>query len=232
MLLERDAQVTDRHGRYRRSSARKPERRSSYHVWSYVPDRYLTVMCRSSNGKGLGEIVVDFDVPRGVIVSGRAPGGRHKPAIVSAHAARLSRYGARSSRGRQRCLLSVCHQHRPLAGKPTGLYFEGFPTGPRRTTRFMPPSSPTVVITLPSHPDQGYCWFNIAGMPMFAEAQVWKESDGLHRLFPYMPLAGRARDDRVPWGDPQDPPRLHGPDSADKLPFLSGDQSTGRCQDS
>jgi hypothetical protein len=51
---------------------------------------------------------------------------------------------------------------------------------------------------------------------MFAESQMWKESDGLHQLFPYMPLAVRARGDGAPGTDPQSFPGFAGP-----IPFVN-----------
>ena len=40
---------------------------------------------------------------------------------------------------------------------------------------------------------------------------MWNESDGLHRLFPYTPLAARAKDDGAPGTDPQSFPGFTGP---------------------
>ena len=50
----------------------------------YQTDRYLTVVRRLDAGKGFGEIVADFNIPRGVVINGRVlEAGTDRP-IVSA----------------------------------------------------------------------------------------------------------------------------------------------------
>jgi hypothetical protein len=49
------------------------------------------------------------------------------------------------------------------------------------------------------------------GLPMFAGMQVWKESDGFHRLFPYVKLKTRTRNDGAPEGDAENLPGFTGP---------------------
>jgi hypothetical protein len=87
-----------------------------------------------------------------------------------------------------------------LFGAPTGLYFEGFGTntnyyrvavvgGDGRFSLAVPPGPGVLLVQA------------AAGLPMFAEARVWKESEGMHRLFPYVKLATRLKDDGAPAGD-------------------------------
>ncbi len=51
---------------------------------------------------------------------------------------------------------------------------------------------------------------------MFAESHVWKESDGLHRLFPYTPLTVRAKGDGALGANPRSFPGFAGP-----IPFAN-----------
>jgi hypothetical protein len=52
---------------------------------------------------------------------------------------------------------------------------------------------------------------SLPGMPDFLGMGVRKESDGFHRLFPYLALSSRAKDDGAPEGDPQSLPGYGGP---------------------
>ena len=203
------AAVTDIHGRYR---ILRDEDYPTILIFSdqYHTDRYLTVVRRLNGAKGFGEIVADFDIPRGVVINGRVlEAGTDRP-IVSA-----PRQGCHDTVPGPLLAGNVFYfplsSNTALRGSPTGLYFEGFPTGSQNYYRVVPiggdgrfriavPPGPGVLMVQAS-----------PGLPMFAEAQVWKESQGFHRLFPYVNLATRAKDDGAPEGDRQSLPGFTGP---------------------
>ena len=75
--------ATDSRGRYR---ILHDDDQPSIVMFSdyYQTDRYLTVVRRLDAGKGFGEIVADFNIPRGVVINGRVlEAGTDRP-IVSA----------------------------------------------------------------------------------------------------------------------------------------------------
>ena len=200
--------TTDRHGRYR---LLRVEKQSSISVYnSPEPERYLTVVRRLTDAEGLGEIVADIDIPRGVVINGRVlEAGTNRP-IVSAP--------------RQGChdivpgpLVAGNVFYFPLAtnaalrGRPTGLYFEDL--WPYQRNLFVTVSiDPDGRFRMVVPPGPGVLFAQSSpGMPMFATAMVWKESDGMHRLLPYATLTTRAKDDGAPAGDAQSLPGFHGP---------------------
>ena len=164
-------------------------------------DRYLTVARQLDDSAKLGEIVADFDVPRGIVVDGRVVEAGTGQPIISA---------PRSS----------CHVQWPgplqtgyvyyyplaantaLRGSPTGLYFAGFSSNkinyyavaeidPNGHFRLAVPPGPGVIL-VKSQP----------GLPNSGELfPIYTESTGIHQLFPYATLAGRAKDDGGPEGD-------------------------------
>jgi beta-lactamase regulating signal transducer with metallopeptidase domain len=200
--------TTDGHGRYRLLRAEADK--SIVLVTSQYEERYLTVMRKLTDTQGLGEIVADLEVPRGIDINGRVlETGTDRP-IVSAPRQGTHDIGSGP-------LLAGTVTYYPLSsntalrGTPAGLYFANFPSGAqnyfRSTTidgdgRFQlsVPPGPGVLL-LHSGP----------GMPMFAEHSVWKESDGFHRLFPYVPLARRAKEDGAPGGDAENFAGFNGP---------------------
>jgi beta-lactamase regulating signal transducer with metallopeptidase domain len=203
------AAQTDSHGRYH---ILRDEDDSSILMFSdhYHTDRYLITVRRLNGTKGFGDIVADFDIPRGVVIHGRVlEAGTDRP-IVSAP--------------RQGChdtvpgpLLAGYVSYFPLSsnttlrGSPTGLYFEGIPTGGQNYYRSVPiDGEGRFRLAVP--PGPGVLMVHASpGLPMFAEAQVWKESAGYHRLFPYVKLKTRVKNDGAPEGDPQSLPGFNGP---------------------
>jgi hypothetical protein len=154
--------------------------------------------------------VIDFDIPRGVVISGRVlEAGTNRP-IVSA-----PRHGCHDTGPGPLVPGNVVYF--PLAtdtglrGQPTGLNFEGFPTGTQNYALYAAiDADGGYRIAVP--PGPGVLFVQSApGMPMFAEAQVWEESHGLHRLFPYTPLTRRTNGDGAPGEDIQSLPGFTGP---------------------
>jgi hypothetical protein len=201
--------ITDRHGRYR---LLRVEHQSSISVYTQAdtPDRYLTVVRPLTDAKGLGEIVADFDIPRGVAVTGRVlEAGTNRP-LVSAP--------------RQDChdtvpgpLQTGNVTYFPLAtnaalrGAPTGLYFEDL-WAYQRNLSLSVSIAPDGRFRIAVPPGPGVLFVRSSpGMPMFGTGMTWKESDGRHRLFPYATLATRAKmDDGAPVGDTQSLPGFNG----------------------
>ena len=190
---------TDRHGRYHIT---RDGDNSSIVMFSdyHQTDRYLITSRQLNDVGGFGDTVANFDIPRGVVINGRVlESGTDRP-IVSAP--------------RQGChdtvpgpLLAGNVSWFPLAsntalrGSPTGLYFEGIPAGSQnlflsaaidgdgRFHMAIPPG-PGVLLVRAS-----------PGLPMMAQFQIWQESNGYHRLFPYAKLKTRTKDDGAPAGD-------------------------------
>ena len=145
------AAETDSHGRYR---ILRDEDEPSIVIYSdqYHTDRYLTVVRRLTDAKGFGEIVADFDIPRGVVINGRVlEAGTDRP-IVSA-----PRQGCHDTVPGPLLAGNVCYfplsTNTALRGAPTGLYFEGFQTGARITTG-LSRSAETGGSALPSRQDR------------------------------------------------------------------------------
>ena len=200
---------TDSHGRYH---ILRDEDDPSIVMYSdqYHTDRYLITVRRLTGAKGFGDIVADFDIPRGVVINGRVlEAGTDRP-IVSA-----PRQGCHDTVPGPLLAGNVFYfplsSNTALRGSPTGLYFEGFPTGSQNYYRCVAiggdgrfriavPPGPGVLLVQAS-----------PGLPMFAEMQVWKESDGFHRLFPYVKLKTRVKNDGAPEGDTQSLPGFTGP---------------------
>ena len=203
------AAETDSHGRYR---ILRDEDEPSIVIFSdqYHTDRFLMVVRRLNEAKGFGEIVADFDIPRGVVINGRVlEAGTDRP-IVSA-----PRQGCHDTVPGPLLAGNVFYfplsTNTALRGAPTGLYFEGFPPGTQNYYRIVAIGGDgRFRIAVP--PGPGVLLVQAApGLPMFAEMQVWKESDGFHRLFPYVKLATRAKNDGAPAGDTQSLPGFTGP---------------------
>src|SRR5262245_46327429 len=98
-----------------------------------------------------------------------------------------------------------------LRDTPTGSYFAAAPNremnqfssvmvGANGAYRMAVPPGPGVLV-VQSRP----------GMPDFGFGGVWKESDGFHRLFPYLTLRERDQADGAPEGDAENLPGLNGP---------------------
>jgi RNA polymerase sigma factor (sigma-70 family) len=194
---------TDANGRYRGVFSGNGPSISVYtyaHGRSPWPERYLSAARQFSDARESGEIVADFDIQRGVVVSGRVlESGTGRP-IVSA-----PRY--------------YCHDKAPiplragfvyyyplainaaLRGRPAGLFFEGLSTGEAIAPRAEIDGDGRFKLAVP--PGPGVLLVRAQpGLPMlYDQADRWKESDGLYRLFPYAPLTVRAKDDGAPDGD-------------------------------
>jgi hypothetical protein len=200
---------TDRHGRYH---ILRDEDDSSIVMFSdhYQTDRYLITVRRLNGVKGFGDTVADFDIPRGVVIHGRVlEAGTNRPMVSS------PRQGCHDTVPGPLMAGSVFYfplsSNTALRGSPTGLYFEGFPAGSQNyylnavidgdgQFHMAVPPGPGVLLVQAS-----------PGLPMFAEAQVWKESDGFHRLFPYVKLKTRTKNDGAPEGDAENLPGFTGP---------------------
>ena len=191
--------TTDRHGRYR---ILRVEDEPSIMIYSdaYHSDRYLAVERTLTDAQGLGEIVADFNIPRGVIINGRVlETGSDRPIVAAP---------------RQDChdvgpgpMVAGYVRYYPLAtnaalrGTPTGLIFEGLPRGSQNYyLSAMIDGDGKFQLAVP--PGPGVLLVQAApGMPMLAEFGTHKESDGFHRLLPYVPLKARDADDGAPAGD-------------------------------
>ena len=201
--------TTDRHGRYR---ILRVEDEPSIMIYTDAAhaDRYLTVERTLTDAQGLGEIVADFDIPRGVNITGRVlETGTDRP-IVSAP--------------RQAChdvglgpLVAGYVRYYPLAtnaalrGTPSGLIFEGIPRGSQNYyLSVMIDAEGKFQLAVP--PGPGLLLVQAApGMPMFGEFGTSKESEGLHRRLPYVALGARSKDDGAPADDAHSFPGFTGP---------------------
>jgi beta-lactamase regulating signal transducer with metallopeptidase domain len=202
------ATETDSRGRYR---ILRDEAESSIVIYSdqYRIDRYLTVARQLNDAMGFGEIVADFDIPRGVVISGRVvEAGTDRPIVSS------PRQGCHDTVPGPLLAGNVCYY--PLAnnvklrGAPTGPYFEGFKTGTNYYRCVAIDGDGRFLLAVP--PGPGVLFVQASpGLPMFAEVQTWKESDGFHRLFPYVKLKTRSKNDGAPDGDSQSLPGFNGP---------------------
>ena len=188
-------------------------------LWVYASfygnDRYLNAVREFSDAKGPGEIVADFDIRPGVVVTGRVlEAGTDRP-IVSAVPWVCGPGGVVDPQGGFVYYLPLSN-NRALRGTPTGLYFEdpaALHVGPLSAQiggdgrfRVAVPPGPGVLLVLAA-----------PGLPLFAlEGGVWKESEGLHRLFPYAKLSARTNDDGAPDGDSRNLPGFAGPISLAK----------------
>jgi len=210
---------TDRHGRYRMLRA---ESQSSLTLYTQAdPERYFSVVRQFADAQGLGEIVADFNIPRGVVIEGRVlESGTDKP-IVSGrrHHCHDPVEGGPVVAGYITYFPLATNQ--ALCGTSAGSYFEGFPKGSANYSlsaivdgegrfRLAVPPGPGVVLVR-SQP----------GVPGGVEfGGTWKESEGVHRLFPYAPLDKRAAADGAPAGDAQEFPGLTGPIPLAKAGFV------------
>jgi hypothetical protein len=200
---------TDRHGRYH---ILRDEDDSSIVMYSdqYRTDRYLITVRRLNGVKGFGDTLADFNIPRGVVINGRVlEAGTNRPIVSS------PRRGCHDTVPGPLVAGNVHYfplsSNTALHGSPTGLYFEGFPAGSQNyylnavidgdgQFRMAVPPGPGVLLVQAS-----------PGLPMWQEMQVWKESDGIHRLFPYVKLKTRVKNDGAPEGDTQSLPGFTGP---------------------
>ena len=199
---------TDSHGRYR---ILRDEDEPSIVIYSdyYHTDRYLTVARRLTDTKGFGEIVANFDIPRGVVINGRVlEAGTDRP-IVSA-----PRQGCHDTVPGPLLAGNVFYfplsTNAALRAHPTGLYFEGFKTGTNYYRTVAIGGDGRFRVAVP--PGPGVLVVQAApGLPMFAEVGTWQESKRFHLQFPYVTLASRARGDGAPEGDAQSLPGFMGP---------------------
>jgi protocatechuate 3,4-dioxygenase beta subunit len=189
--------TTDKEGRYRLVRA---EDGKSINIFTYSfsetdKERYLRVVRRLTDADGLGEITADLDVPRGVVIEGRVVEAGTDQPIVSA-----PRRGCHDTVPGPLVAGHVVYYplitNTALRGTPTGLYFEGFRKGSQNYStsavidgegrfRMAVPPGPGVLLVR-AYPGGSY------------EFGAWKESDGVHRLFPYAPLTSRTTDDGAP----------------------------------
>ncbi|MGH7137698.1 MAG: carboxypeptidase regulatory-like domain-containing protein, partial [Pirellulales bacterium] len=206
---------TDRRGRYHRLLA---EGNSDHEVW-VLGDRsgspYVNALRRfpgtdAPARKRPAEIIADFDLPPGVVVTGRVlESGTDRPIVA---APRRQCHDPESGGP----LLAGYVLYFPLStnlllrGTANGLYFEGLPVYPPQHLSREIGGDGGFRITVPPGPGVllVQAW---PGLPMFAESGTWKESEGLHRLFPYAPLTARAKDDGAPEGDAQSLPGFTAP---------------------
>ena len=201
---------TDRHGRYRLERQDGGWARFAY-VDATDSERHLTVVRPLTDAASVGEVVLDFDVPRGVAIEGRVLEAESGLPILSAPS-------------------SSCHVRWPgplqagyvyyfplatnaaLRGTPTGLYYEALPRDkinyslstkidPEGRFRMAVPPGPGVIL-VESRP--GTPGDSIGYRPR-------QESEGLHELFPYAVLASRTPGDGAPEGDGQSFPGFTGP---------------------
>jgi hypothetical protein len=187
--------TTDRQGRYR-ILRMEDEPFLLVNAAPSEPDKFLSVTRRLDNTKGLGEIKADIELPRGVVVQGTVLEADTGRPIVSAP-------------------YSSCHVEWPgplqtgyvtyyplatnagLRGTPAGLHFHGFPAGFLQASidsggrfRMAVPPGPGVLL-IRSAP----------GLPFgVAMGEITKETDGLHKLFPYVTLTARSMNDGAPFG--------------------------------
>jgi beta-lactamase regulating signal transducer with metallopeptidase domain len=202
------AAESDSQGRYR---ILRDESEPSIVIYSdyYHTDRYLTVVHPVANARGFGEIVANFDIPRGVVINGRVlEAGTDRP-IVSA-----PRQGCHDTVPGPLVAGNVFYfplaTNTALRGAPTGLYFEGFKTRTNYYRVVVIDGDGRFRIAVP--PGPGVLLVQAAtGLPMFAELGVWKESEGYHRRFPYSTLTARNKSDGAPEGDTQSLPGFMGP---------------------
>src|SRR5262249_37335577 len=178
--------ITDRHGRYR--ILRAEDEPSIMVFTSNHDERYLTVVRKLTDAQGLGEIAADFNIPPGVVLSGAVPETGPDRPIVPAP--------------RKNCHDTVpgplvagniayfpLSSNTALRGTPTGLYFEGIPTGIQNYCRWATiDGDGRFRIVVP--PGPGVLFVQSApGMPMEAGWLDWKEADAPHPLFPSTRLA-------------------------------------------
>jgi RNA polymerase sigma factor (sigma-70 family) len=205
--------AADAHGRYR--AVRSDSERS---IWVYaytyaradLSERYLGAARRFSDVNGLGEIVANFDIQRAVLGTGRVlESGTRRP-IVAAPRHYCHDEGAGPLRAGFVRYFPLS-SNTALRGTPTGIYFEGLPTGEALGSgaeiggdgrfRIAVPPGPGVLL-VEAKP----------GLPMSYDQQSpWKDRDGLHRLFPYAPLSARLKNDGAPDGDSGSLPGFAGP---------------------
>jgi hypothetical protein len=187
------SEFTDREGRY--NIVRGDD---SPTFWLYVEpresDRNLTEVRRIDGGSPLGNIVANVDLPRGVIVSGRVVESGIDRAVVSGprHPCGAPWPGVVVAGWVHYYPLST---NAALRGTPTGKYYDGGPTRQQNYStsvvvggdgryRIAVPPGPGVLVfqSGPGNPDNG-----LAGSH--------KESDGFHRLYPYVALEARTKHD-------------------------------------
>ncbi len=191
---------TDARGHYRvlRDDAEPTTKVVTY---AYRQGEYLFAERTLTGVGGLGDTVADFELMRGIVVSGRVvEAGTGRP-IVSA---------ARDECGVLGAPVAGYVHYRPLAnnstirGTPTGAYFEGNSYGRPRETMAEVGGDGSFLITIPpgpgvliveAKPGLGLWsgWFGMA----------WPEEDHgrpVHRLFPYPKLRERIPGDGAPSG--------------------------------
>jgi hypothetical protein len=196
----------DERGRYRGT---REDHESS--IWVYAmsdePDRYLSTVREFNEAKGLGEIVADFKIEPGVMITGRVlEAGSDRPIVSS----------LRWDCHVQGHVVAGRVEYFPLSTKtalratPTGLYFADPPLGQNRSASTWIEGHGRFRIVVP--PGPGVLLIQAApGLPMMSlELPVWSESEGLHRLFPYARLTARAKDDGAPGDDSKSFPGFSG----------------------
>jgi len=197
----------DDRGRYRGT---RDDHESS--VWVYAisdqPDRYLSAVREFNDAKGLGEIVADFAIEPGVTVTGRVlEAGTDRPIVSSVQ------WECHDPEGR---VVAGRVEYFPLASNtalratPTGLYFAGPPLGQNRSDSTWIDGDGRFRMVVP--PGPGVLLIRAApGLPLFGlQSPVLRESEEIHRLFPYVPLTARATGDGAPGDDPKGFPGFNG----------------------
>ncbi|MEJ7639798.1 MAG: hypothetical protein WKF75_17960 [Singulisphaera sp.] len=174
-------------------------------LWVYASfhrhDRYLGAVREIPGVKGPGEIIADFAIQTGVVVTGRVlEAGTDRP-IVSAVPWVCAPSGVVDPQAGFIYYLPIS-RNRALRGTPTGLYFEDPAAINVRSLRAQLGGDGRFRIAVP--PGPGVLLVLAApGLPLFAgNFDVWKESEGLHRLFPYATLTARTKNDGAPAANP------------------------------
>jgi RNA polymerase sigma factor (sigma-70 family) len=195
--------TTDSQGRYR-LVRHDHEPVITVYANFFESDRGSNAARRFSNAGALGEIVADFAIERDVVLAGR---------VVETGTGRPMVSGMKwDCHGHDRPVAGYAEyvplaSNQALRGTPTGLYFadKSATLAPRPRAeidgdgrfRMVVPRGPGVLL-IQARP----------GLPFSSPMFEWKESDGVHRLFPYASLMGRRPNDGAPAGD--DASRLAG----------------------
>jgi hypothetical protein len=197
--------TTDSHGRYRIMRA---DDEPSFQIYAKPSDEAsnLNAAREFDAAKALGEVVADFDLQPGITVSGRVvESGTNQPiASASTDGACTTQPGIRRGGFVYYYPLS---NNNALRDTPEGMYFAGGTNYSESALidaegkfRLAVPPGPGVLLVMAA-----------PGVPMFGEFLTWKESEGVHRLYSYVKLTTRDKNDGAPAGDAASLPTLAGP---------------------
>ncbi|MBL9122707.1 MAG: carboxypeptidase regulatory-like domain-containing protein [Planctomycetaceae bacterium] len=199
---------TDFAGRYRIARAENDPK-----IWLHVYPR--TALClpelRECAGvQNVRDLAADFALSPGVLVTGRAvEAGTNRP-IVSGGIHSCGAPGPGVIRAGRAHYYPLAN-NTALRDSPQGRHFDNFPN---RTTN--PDLSTTIDgdgrFCLAVPPGPGVLLIHAGpGQPEFAGAGIWRESDDMHRLHPYLSLLRRSQDDGAPGADASTLPGLNRP---------------------